>query len=143
MKKIIFAFIFILGSHLNIKAQFTIGGGATFLSKGNNIGLQAKGLIGISEKLDLSPSLSYVFVDSANPLIIDTDIHYDFLEINDNFRIMPFAGLSFITNTGDTSLGINLGTSIRFDTNGNSFYIEPKYRIIDFAGFVISAGILL
>jgi len=141
MKKIIVAIVLFLGLQTHMNAQFTVGGGATYISPGSSIGLQIKGLLGINEKLDLSPSVSYILTD-GNPVIFDFDLHYALLEINDGLRFMPFAGLSLLTGVGDTALAINLGGSIRFEINENTIYIEPKYRIIDSAGFVVSAGML-
>jgi len=140
MKKIILSLLLLSAVTFTSSAQFTLGAGAVYSFNGSSFGFQGNALIGLSEKLDLSPSIS-VFLESGTPVFADLDVHYDLLRIGDGFRIMPLAGLNLRTS-GETAIGLNLGASIRFDINENTIYIEPKGTLLTYKGMVLSAGIL-
>ncbi len=141
MKKLLFTLILFAGMQTLSTAQFTVGAGAAYYFPGSSFGFQAKGLLGVSEKLDLSPSVG-IFLGDHTPFVIDADIHYELLEIGEGFRVLPLAGLNFISVAGTTDLGINLGVSFRFDVSENTVYIEPKLTIISLGGMALSAGVL-
>ena len=140
MKKLFYTLLVLFSFQVAGSAQFTAGGGAAYVFPGSGFGFQAKSLIGINENIDLSPSVGFLLQDGS-PLILDVDLHYNLLHIGDDFRIMPFAGLNYVSGEGD-NLGLNLGLSIRFDVNANTVYIEPKFTIISYGGMALAAGML-
>jgi len=140
MKKIILALVFVASIPFASSAQFTFGAGAVYAFNGSSFGFQGNALIGLSEKIDLSPAIN-VFLEDGTPVFVDVDVHYDLLRVGDSFRIMPFAGLN-VRTTQDTEIGVNLGASIRFDVNENTIYIEPKATLLTYSGLALSAGIL-
>ena len=140
LKKMILIVGLFIGLQTSSSAQFTIGGGAIYSFNGSDFGLQTKGLIGIGEKMDLSPSAT-VFLGSGTPWALDFDLQYELFEIGNGFRFLPFAGLNFLNNDG-SDLGLNLGASIRFDVNENTVYIEPKLTLLTYEGVALSAGML-
>lgn len=140
LKKMTLVVLLFVGIQTSSSAQFTIGGGAIYSFNGSDFGLQAKGLIGVGEKLDLSPSAS-VFLGNGTPWALDFDLQYELFEIGNGFRFLPFAGLNFV-NSDDFDLGLNIGASIRFDVNENTVYIEPKLTLLTYEGVALSAGML-
>jgi len=121
-------------------SQFTVGAGAAYVFPGSSFGFQSKSLIGINEDFDISPSAG-ILLEDGTPFVIDVDLHYKLLEVSDDFRIMPFAGLNYVNSEG-SDLGINLGVSFRIDVNENTLYIEPKFTIISYGGMALAAGML-
>ena len=140
MKKIIIAFSLLVCLQLSASGQFTIGGGATYAFPGSDFGFHAKGLLGVGEKFDFSPGVG-IFLGDGTPFFIDADVQYELFEIGDGFRFLPFAGINFLKTTDTSTLGLNLGGSIRFDVNENTVYIEPKVSIFTYKGMALSGGI--
>lgn len=140
MKKLFYTLVVLLSFQTMGWTQFTAGGGAAYIFPGSGFGFQAKSLIGINENIDLSPSVGIILEDGT-PFVLDVDLHYNLLNIGEDFRIMPFAGLNYVDGAGD-NLGINLGFSFRFDVNTNTVYIEPKLTIISYGGMALAAGML-
>lgn len=140
MKKYLLSVIFFLALFgttstaqiaLGVGAQYTPGFDGTF-------GLQANALIGLSEKVDVSPSFTYFFSDIAD-YAIDADFHYHILVIGESVALNPFAGISYLAGT-DNKVGFNIGLSLQVQTENGAIYFEPKYMIDNFKDFVFTAG---
>jgi len=139
MKRLLLVFTLVLSFSTLGSSQFTIGGGASYVFPGSDFGFQTKALLGLSEEIDLSPSVG-IFLGEGTPFVVDVDVHYALLEIGDDFRFMPFAGLNYINTSGNSDLGLNIGGSLRMDINENTLYLEPKLTLLTYAGMALSAG---
>lgn len=145
MRKIVTAIVFLFMFSGVSHAQFNIGAGVTYLTEGSEIGLQAKGIIGVQEKWRFSPAINY-YLTKGSSFGFDADVHYELFTISDNVNIFPVGGINWTRYGEDLSdIGINLGVFSDFTVKDGSlhFYIEPKLLFVgDASGFVISAGIL-
>lgn len=139
MKNLFIAFVLVIGLMTSAQAQVALGVGAQYTPGfDGTFGLQANALVGISEKLDISPSFTYFFSDDAD-YAIDADLHYNLLVVGDAFSFSPFAGINYLAGT-DNNIGFNLGLSLQIKTENGAIYLEPKYMIDNFEDFVFTAG---
>lgn len=139
MKKLFTAAILVLGLISTTQAQVALGVGAQYTPGfDGTFGLQANALVGISEKLDISPSFTYFFSNDAD-YAIDADLHYNLLVVSDAVTFSPFAGISYLAGT-DNNIGFNLGLSLQVKTENGAIYFEPKYMVDNFEDFVFTAG---
>lgn len=137
MKKTVLLFVLSVALSTVSLAQFKIGAGLMFATKGNAIGAQAKSILGVSEDINLGLGAGVYFV-KGTPFVFDADAQFDVLEINDVVKLSPFAGLNFVT--GSNKLGINLGLHTRFPIQDRHIYIEPKYTVLSGNSFIVAAG---
>ena len=146
MRKIL-ATLVILASFSTIGlSQFNFGAGAQLMFDGSVFGIQGKALYEINETWRGAGTFT-LHLEDAFDWTIDLDAQYKLLEVSDNFDLAPIGGLSFtrvsILGFGDTDIGINLGAFIDFvPSDSYHIYVEPKLRLGDFDGLVISGGIL-
>jgi hypothetical protein len=89
-------------------AQVQFGAGATLI---NDFGVQGRAKIGINEKINALPALSYFFSDGT-VIAIDAVGSYDITEVED-FPIYATGGLTFLRFSGFgssfTTTALNLG----------------------------------
>ncbi len=125
-------------------SQFHIGGGLSYVERGNEVGLGAKATLGLAEFWGAALGTDLILTNGAK-FSINADAHYR-LRLGENTSINPLAGLNFtkFSDNSDLDIGINLGvfTMIPLQDRLN-LYIEPKITVGTFNSFVLSAGIML
>ena len=132
--------IFILVLTGSAQAQFDFGAGLQYYGEAETAGIQARAHVGLGDQIALNGGAAYVF-KSGNSVIIDADLHYKLLVINETTSLAPLAGLNF--NLGDEAdLGLNLGAELLIPIQDRKLYIEGKYVLFGVEGFVLSAGVL-
>lgn len=162
MKKIITT-ILIMGFTLSIQAQITVGGGLGFNQKVSSVGITAKGEFSITDKIAISPNVSYFFGSAAfvgfNQSVLGIDVNgtYSF-DIIDNLKVYPIVGLNYSSyKTGGTYLfvdeqfgvksnafGANIGAGAQWQfTDTLSVYLEPKFVASNYSQVIVNVGILL
>lgn len=139
MKKLLVVLVLCASLWTNVQGQIAFGVGATYVAGTNGtFGVQANSMIGLSDKLDISPSATFWFEDNVD-FSVDADLHYQLLQIGDGFSLNPFAGINYTGGT-DNSIAINLGLSLQIATENGAIYLEPKYVIDVFDSFAFTAG---
>lgn len=142
MKKFILACFVVMTSLQFATAQINVGIGNTLIFDGTTYGLQAKGIVNVSENWRVAPTFSY-YLDSALDFGIDADVQYELFTIGDNINIFPLAGLNYLKNSVDSNIALNLGLFTDFSVSDRiRIYVEPKFIIDSNSTFVGSAGIL-
>ncbi len=154
MKKIILAFVIILGISQFAKAQVDIGGGVALWG---DMGIEVKADFPITEEISISPSVDYFFEDypgaSVTSLIFNVDGHYNF-EVGEGFVAYPILGINYwnysisfdnelYDDFGGTSggdVGINAGGGATYALSDSmKLYAEVKFLR---SAVGLSAGIL-
>lgn len=141
IKYIIFVFTLSLISVQMSFGQFYFGGGMTFNSNSDYkaLGLTGKVGMGVSEKFDLNTNITYYLASRAT-WAFDFDLHYNLVNLNENFILNPFAGINF-TRTDITNNSLNLGLAIKVPTEQYTYYAEPRW-ILDNNQFVLGIGVI-
>ena len=135
--------------------DISLGGGLTFGSEIDRMGIDLRGNFSVAEQLTVVPNLQLFFDrNSGNVKIswntLNVDAHY-LIRIDDNFYLYPFTGLNLtfytvkISGNSDTStrLGLNLGGGGQYRfTEKISGFIEMKYVLSDADQTVASFGVL-
>lgn len=124
-----------------LSGQFYFGGGMTFNSNPDYkaLGLTGKVGMGVSEKFDVNTNVTY-YIASRATWAFDFDLHYNLLNLNDNFILNPFAGINF-TRTDITNNSLNLGIAIKVPTEDYTYYAEPRW-ILDNKQFALGIGVI-
>lgn len=156
MKKIILAFVIILGISQFAKAQVDLGGGVALWG---DVGVEVKANFGITEEISISPSVDYFFEDvvgaSVTSLIFNVDGHYNF-EVGEGFVAYPILGINYWNYSinwdndlyddylgGSSSggdVGINVGGGATYALSDSmKLYAEVKFLR---SAVGLSAGIL-
>lgn len=125
-------------------AQINVGVGLTYIENNNQIGLQGKALLGLSDNWGISAGGDYILSKDI-AFDINADAHYRF-DIGQNGKIHPLAGLNFTKypDNSDIDIGLNFGVFAAMPIQDRfKLYIEPKVIIGGLKSFVISAGVML
>jgi hypothetical protein len=129
--------------HSILLAQFNIGAGLTYLERNNDVGLQAKAVLGLAEKWAVAAGGDLILTKGTK-FDINTDVQYR-ITLGDFVRFNPLAGLNFTkrTDVSAIDIGINLGlfSFIPLQERLN-LYIEPKLTVGSLNSFVLSAGVM-
>ncbi len=162
MKKIILVAM-VLGFTINSQAQIAVGGGLGFNEKVSSIGLTAKGEYTVTDKIAISPSVSYFFGSAAflgyNQSILGVDINATYaFDIIDKLKVYPVVGVNFSSyKTGGSlfldddvvgvkanAFGANIGAGAQWQfTDALSVYLEPKFVASNYSQIVVNVGVLL
>ncbi|MDN5216863.1 hypothetical protein QQ020_32630 [Fulvivirgaceae bacterium BMA12] len=152
---ITFVAIFVFAQIRESKAQIKLGGGLAFGTDIETLGISARGLIPVTDVIDVVPNLIYFFPNDLGFDIdqrlfeFNGDAHYNF---EGNGTIQPYAkaGLNIcffsIDNPvgeefNETDIGLNLGGGLNFSIGSVETYGEVKYTIgID--QLVLGGGVL-
>lgn len=135
----------------NLKAQLEVGVGAGLGLDLNEVGVQARAQLGLSDALRAAAAFSYFFAgDNVNATAIDANLHYRFKREG---TVQPYAlaGIEFFRFKTDTGLPVNfssrstgfnlgLGTNFAFGDSSKAF-VEAKYSI-DGTELGVFAGVL-
>lgn len=121
-------------------AQIKLGVGGGLISDGSIALLQGRVEIG-PRSFHLANSFNYFLEDGAD-WAIDIDGHYKVADISERIYLDFFPGLNLLKGGNDTDIGLNLGGTLRIETNTNAIYIEPKYTIGTYDSFAITAGFI-
>lgn len=140
-KQIILVFTLSIVSTTISFGQWYFGGGMTFNSNPDYkaLGLTGKVGVGVSEKFDVNTNVTYYLASRAS-WAFDFDLHYNLLNLNENFILNPFAGINF-TRTDITNNSLNLGVAIKVPTEQYTYYAEPRW-ILDNRQFVLGIGVI-
>lgn len=143
MKKYLLSLVFLFVACYMGFGQFNFGAGGHLIGDGTHFGVQGKALYAVNDNVDAAAAFTFHLGDTYE-WTIDADAHYNLLEISDNIKIAPFAGLTY-TNAVDSKIGLNLGGFIDFVAGEKErhIYIEPKVVVGGLSSFVLSAGLLL
>jgi len=149
-------------------AQIKIGGKLLYGSEIESLGIGAKAIYDLNEKISLSGELNYFFGSSevdTGLVTLNTDLHYNLNLLNSNeLKLYGIGGLNFsFYNTesssdsnipgigsqsssldnNETFIGLNLGIGGGYSIADNLDLIsELKYIISDLDQIVFSAGII-
>ena len=146
---------------LPLFAQINVGGGLSFGTEIENIGITAKATYGIDDQWEGGASFTYFLPKSFGPVdwtfwAINLDAHY-LKNVSDKFTIYPLAGLNIggITIDSDSFGGFNPGsttnTEIGVNIGGGAYlniseklkgFGEIKYVIGGFDQLTLGAGVL-
>ncbi len=146
--KIIGALLLLIVFAQNSTAQHGIGGGLTLLipEGDSEIGINARGTIGIADNMEIVPGINYYIVDGFTLFGSNADFHYLFGE-EDAIRFYPLGGLNFMRisafNSSRSEIQLNIGGGIKLPVGSSlTFYSEAKYILGDFDGLALTAGIM-
>lgn len=162
MKKFILLAI-VFGFTFHTQAQIAIGGGLGFNEKVSSVGLTAKGEFTITDKIAVSPSVSYFFGSTAflgyNQSILGIDLNATYaFDIMDKLKVYPVVGANFssyktggsflfdedVTGVKANAFGANIGAGAQWQfTDALSVYLEPKFVASNYSQIVVNAGVLL
>ncbi|MDA7501695.1 outer membrane beta-barrel protein [Chitinophagales bacterium] len=137
--------LFCAGNTLD--AQTKVGGGLTYsLKEGVGIGINARAAFGITETIDIVPSLNFFFPEVGSLMGFNGDVHYN-IEAGDALNVYPLAGLNYtrVSANGFSAgeIGFNLGGGASFAVSDNlDGFAEVKYVVGDFDQLAITVGIL-
>lgn len=120
--------------------QIKVGVGGGLISDGSTALLQGRVEIG-PPSFHLSNSFNFVLEDRAD-WAIDIDGHYLIGVIDESIYLDLFPGLNLFKVNNDTDIGLNLGGTVRIETQANAIYIEPKYTVGTYDSFVITGGFI-
>jgi hypothetical protein len=150
---ILLAILFVATSSFAQKGNKALGLNLGYGSYNENVTLGAKFNYGLTNKIQLSPSLNYFFKkDDVNGLELNVNAHYLF-NIAPHVNLYPLAGLVLVCwdhrykigpifgekgynlHNYVTRFGLNLGGGINFRTADSfSIGVEMKYTIIHDVG---------
>lgn len=126
MKKLLIFSFFSLCLSFSSIAQTKFGVGGTYV---NDIGVQARASLGLSDGIGVIPSFSYYFTDLVTVWSIDANLTYNVATIGDDLPIYALGGLDYTTSsfsgTSNSEIGINLGGGLDITSN---IYAELFYR---------------
>ncbi|MDE1208276.1 outer membrane beta-barrel protein [Tenacibaculum larymnensis] len=138
-------------------SQTKVGAGVVYGSE-SDLGLGVKASFDISEKLKVSPSMSYFFTESIPELSttmmsFDADAHY-FFKLKEKFSVYPLIGINLFYTSVSSSLnsaysvsstdfGINLGGGLNYTiSNKVTGFSEIKAMLNNGNQIVFSAGVM-
>ena len=121
-------------------AQVKLGLGGGLISDGSTALLQ--GRIELGPRSFKMASSFNLFLEDGPDWAVDIDGHYKVADISDDIYLDVFPGLNLLKAGNDTDIGVNLGGTLRIETNRNAIYIEPKYTIGTYDSFVITGGFI-
>lgn len=145
MKKIILAFVIVLGISQFAKAQTDLGVGV--LIGTGETAIEAKANFYVSDVISISPFVDYYLVGGDydySLFLAGVDGHYNF-EVGDGFVVYPLVGLNYFYVTGDgysggSDIGLTIGGGATYGLSDSmKLYAEAKYIR---TGFGLAAGIL-
>ncbi len=107
--------------------QVSFGVGGTYV---NDIGVQARAGLDLTDNIGLIPSFSYYFSEGeSTTLSVDANLTYDLTTVGDDMPIYALAGLDWtrvsIGDFSNSEIGLNIGAG----TNISSVYAELFYRL--------------
>jgi opacity protein-like surface antigen len=148
---------------ISAQAQLSVGGGLGFNEKVSSVGITAKGWFDLTDKIAITPNVSYFFGSGTivgynqNLLAVDVNGTYAF-DIMDKLIVYPVAGLNFSSyKTGGSGLifnddipgvsasafGVNIGAGAQYQfTDSLSAYFEPKFVASNYSQIVVNVGVL-
>ncbi|TVQ05597.1 MAG: hypothetical protein EA359_02770 [Balneolaceae bacterium] len=166
MKKITtLAFAFLLTAVFSSSAiaQISIGGGLTYGTDIEDIGIQVGGTYELNENMRLGADIVYWLIGSDS--FFGETISYTFLEVNANFNYIfynendlivyglgtlgiHYAKVSFdfgdelFSGSGsDTELGLGIGAGLEYNLGGVKLYFEPRFFLSGFDQLQLAAGV--
>ena len=95
MKKVLLSLVAIIcfsfSSTAQEEGQFVFGAGVQ-LWDFDEFGVQGKAIYGLNETLDIGGAFTYYFSDFFD-FSIDANVQYKGLDVSDDFKLQPLAGL--------------------------------------------------
>jgi hypothetical protein len=144
MKSAFLSFMMTLGLTLFISTsastQIKLGAGAGLISDGSIALLQ--GRVEIGPRSFKMAGVFNLFLEDGADWAVDIDGHYKVADISDDIYLDVFPGLNLLKANNNTDIGLNLGGTLKIETNRNAIYIEPKYTIGTYDSFVITGGFI-
>ena len=99
IKTLVLTVSFLVIGFTSLNAQTQIGAG--FLVSNGINAIEAKANFGVTDQIDISPSVGYFLgTENYSAFIITADGHYNF-EAGDAFKVYPLAGLNYFVVSGD------------------------------------------
>lgn len=166
MKKLttlVFAMLLTTAFSTTAVAQISIGGGLTYGTDIEEIGIQVGGTYVLNENMRLGADIIYWLIGSES--FFGESISYTFLEINANFNYIfynendlilyglgtlgiHYAKVSFdfdddfFAGSGsDTELGLGIGAGLEYNLGGVKLYVEPRFFLSGFDQLALAAGV--
>lgn len=135
---------------------YEAGGGLSYGSGINNMGINLRGEILFNEQLSVSSHFNFFFGRDEGMLrhkwwAFNIDGHYYF-KVDDLLFLYPLLGFNIGTvkekwngiNFSDTEIGMNLGGGLKYQfTNTITGFGEIKYVIGNADQFVVTAGVMI
>lgn len=158
--KLLFFLALLISSH-SLSAQLSVGGGLSFGTGIENIGLFARGGYDITDEIRGNATVNFFFGENVEGIVktslwtINLDGHYVLVD-EDNLAIYGLAGLNigisrvkFDDPTGiigsfsdsETNIGLNAGGGVELPLDAINPFAEVKYVIGGFDQLVIVAGV--
>lgn len=172
MKKtfILLSFLFCLLSALPLQAQLQsikLGAGVSYGTEIETLGINARGILGITEEIDVVPNVIFFFPNKEDFgfasnnfrftwFELNADGHYNF-ELSGDASVYPLAGLNLAIvgynydgvnipgyDESDVEIGLNFGGGILFNfTDAIRGFGELKYTTSWTGQIAISAGVII
>ncbi len=133
--------------------QLKFGGGLSYGTEAENIGINIRGDYSINDKIAIVPGFTYFLPkDDVTFWEFNADCHYSFNEMfyglgglnYTHFKYeMPSGSLFGVAFEGeditDSAIGLNVGAGAKL---GSKFFGEAKYVLSDYDQLVLTVGIL-
>ncbi|NNF35569.1 MAG: hypothetical protein HKN68_15795 [Saprospiraceae bacterium] len=137
---VLFILMICLFCSIGSSAQIKLGLGAGLISDGSTAFLQGRVEMG-PRSFKMAGAFN-LFLEAGADWAVDIDGHYKVADIGDDIFLDVFPGLNLLKANDDTDIGVNLGGTLRIETNRNAIFIEPKYTIGTYDSFVITGGFI-
>lgn len=131
-------------------AQLQLGGGLSYGTEAEEIGLNLRGLYGITENIAAGADFVYYFA-GENFNYTEFNINANYFFLTDELRPYALLGINrstvsfsspFFGTVSNGEWGLNVGAGTQYTLSDNlSLFGEARYIIGDFDQLVISAGV--
>ncbi len=122
-------------------ADTTLGGGLAYQTNAGDVGIHGRGVFGFTPRLRIVPNIN-VYLGSGTWTTLNGDLHMKFIG-GKGLNAYGLGGIQYATGLGSGEVGVNLGGGVELlGRTAHRFFIEGKYVISDYDGFVIQGGIL-
>lgn len=129
--------------------DFKVGGGLTYGSEVEAIGLQANGTYAFTEDIVGAADLTLFFPQNYDWWALNINAHYNFLA-EEGMSVYGLGGLNYATmkvdlgqfgSASNSEAGLNLGGGAEFDVEFANLYAELKYVLGNADQLVLGAGL--
>lgn len=125
--------ILLVVSGLCSYGQARVGGGLSYGTEIEEMGLNITGEFFLKDKIALTPEINYFFTDNDFTFwTFNADVHYYFNK-SSQASFYGLAGLNFANisngNNSNSELGLNLGVGVNFEI-GKSFTPFTQFKLV-------------
>lgn len=150
---LILGLVFFSNSNALAQSDFKVGGGITYGTEIEAIGIQANGLTNFNEDLRGAGDVTIFFPDSPSGVdnsfwALNLNVHYLFMA-EEATTVYGLGGLNYATqkvssggsSSSNSEAGLNLGGGAEFGVEFGAVYVEAKYVVSDYNQLVLGGGL--